>query len=56
MESKQHKNQQGTRSLSGCRTGMKFLDRAFVAKDVALRTFSGNQGALPCPMEFPPNQ
>ena len=45
MENKRHENHQGTRSLSGCRTGIKFLGRAFVAKDVALRTFSGNQGA-----------
>jgi len=45
IKNTRHKNQQGTRNLSGCKIGMKFLDSAFVKKCVALRTFYGNQGA-----------
>lgn len=45
MKNKRHKNQQATRNLSGCKTGMKFLDGVFVKTCVALQTFYGNQGA-----------
>ena len=45
MGNKRHKNQQGTRSLSGCKNGMRYLNSAFVTKDVGLRNFYGNQGA-----------
>lgn len=45
MRDKQHKNQQGTRYLSACKIGIKFLDGVLVEKCVALRVFYRNQGA-----------
>lgn len=54
MKNTRHKNQQGTRNLSACKIGMKFLDSTFVKKDVVLRTLHGNQGAC-CMFSGSPN-